>query len=263
MVVATLLQSERWEAVDHALHIDWMAAFGSFFAWVLTLAVIYFLVRAVLSQNRYRAHHVLDSADVKILEKELHKAERKSVGEIVPVVLDRCDLYPQADWLAGLTFMVLGTAVMGSRLPWDQPTWVVIAQLLMGGIGFVCSRTLPDFKRLFISGQRATRAVEERAYREFFALGLHKVEGSAGVLMLVSLQERRVVVVGDEGIHSAVDLDHWAKTGHSILEGLRRHSLRIGLTEAIRRTAEVFAERFPWTDGERTEIPHRVVVRST
>ncbi len=81
------------------------------------------------------------------------------------------------------------------------------------------------------------------------------------MLVFVSLLEHRVVLLADEGIDAKVDAAFWAETDDAILDGIRRGSLRDGLVAGIHRAGERLSELFPWKEGDRNEIPDRVIVR--
>ena len=102
---------------------------------------------------------------------------------------------------------------------------------------------------------------EEQAFQEFYRHGLHRTEAGTGVLLFVSLLERRVIVMGDSGIDAVVRPEDWERTDRIILEGVRSGSLRAGLVKGIESAAQLLEEHFPWTDGDRNEIPDRVIVR--
>ena len=120
---------------------------------------------------------------------------------------------------------------------------------------------MPGFKRVFIFEDRATAVAEEQAFQEFYANGLHKTEAATGVLLFVSVLEHRVIIMADEGIDSKVGAEFWANTDDAILDGIRHGSLRDGLVSGIERAGERLAEFFPWREGDRNEIPDRVIVR--
>ncbi len=151
--------------------------------------------------------------------------------------------------------------MLAGWLPWERPALLLLSQFGMAGIGFGLARLLPDFKRIFIFEDRATSVAEEQAFQEFYANGLHKTEAATGVLLFVSVLEHRVIILADEGIDSKVDAEFWAGTDDAILDGIRKGSLRDGLVSGIRRAGEKLSEFFPWQEGDRNEIPDRVVVR--
>ena len=105
---------------------------------------------------------------------------------------------------------------------------------------------------------------EEQAFQEFYANGLHKTEAATGVLLFVSVLEHRVIIMADEDPttrFAKVGAEFWANTDDAILDGIRHGSLRDGLVSGIERAGERLAEFFPWREGDRNEIPDRVIVR--
>jgi putative membrane protein len=220
-----------------------------------------FLVRAVIRHRRYRVVGSFSEEDERAVRQAVVEAERKTIGEIVPVVVERSDPHPGADWLAALAFVLVGSALLVVWLPWEHPAWVLVGQVAIGAVGFALARLLPDFKRVFIFEDRATEVAGEQAFQEFYRNGLHRTEAATGVLLFVTLLERRVIVLADEGIDGRVDAGFWAGTSDLVLEGIRTGSLRDGLIAGVRRTGEVLARDFPWIEGDRNEIPDRVIVR--
>ncbi len=230
---------------------------GAIFAALL----LFFVLRALFRQGRYRVVKSFTEEERRAVQDAVVAAEKKTVGEILPVVVERSDPHPGADWLAALCFLLVGSGLLASWLPWEHPVLLLLSQLAMGALGFGLVRLLPDLKRLFIFGDRASAVAEEQAFQEFYANGLHKTEAATGVLLFVSLLEHRVIILADEGINSKVDADFWAGTDEVILEGVRNGSLRDGLVAGIQRTGERLSELFPWQEGDRNEIPDRVIVR--
>ena len=58
-----------------------------------------------------------------------------------------------------------------------------------------------------------------------------------------------------------VAADQWERTDRALLDGIAGGSLREGIVAGIRSAADVLAEHFPWEEGDRNEIPDRVIVR--
>ena len=228
---------------------------------IFAALLLFFVIRAILRQGRYRVVNSFTEEEIRTVQEAVIAAEKRTVGEILPVVVERSDPHPGADWLAALCFLLVGSGLFAGWLPWDRPVLLLLSQLVMGALGFALARLLPDFKRLFILGDRASAVAEEQAFQEFYANGLHKTEAATGVLLFVSLLEHRVIILADEGIDAKVDADFWAGTDDAILDGIRRGSLRDGLVAAIQRTGERLSELFPWQEGDRNEIPDRVIVR--
>ena len=219
------------------------------------------IVRAILRHRRYRTGGAFGEEDRRAVHEAIAAAERRTVGEILPLIVERSDPHPAADWLAALTLLLSGSALLAPWLPWHHPPLLLLSQLALGAVGFVLSHLLPDLKRLFVWEPRASKVAEEQAFQEFYANGLHETAAATGVLIFVSLFERRAIILAGSGIDAKVRPDFWASTDEAILDGIRRGSLRDGLIEGIRRVGECLSVNYPWSAGDRNEIPDRLIVR--
>jgi putative membrane protein len=227
------------------------------FAGLLAILVL----KAIVRHRRYRVVGTFSDADQSAVHKAIAEAERKTVGEILPVVVERSDPHPGANWLASVLCLLIGSSLLAPWLPWDHPVYILLSQLGMGALGFGLAWLLPDFKRLFIFEDRATDVCMEQAFQEFYANGLHKTEAATGVLIFVSLLERRVILFSDEGIDAKVDAKFWSDTDDAVLQGIRKGSLRDGLIAGIGKAGDCLATHFPWKEGDRNEIPDRIIIR--
>ena len=254
-----------------ALLQDWQAAHGDPPLWhallriwgpvVLLLISVPVLVRSLLHARRYRVDAVLGERQREVVHAALREAERRTVGEIVPVVVARSDAHPGAHWLAALTSGLVLTALLMPWLPWTLPPALVLCQLAFGLAGYLASRGLPSFQRLFVRDRRAREVADEQAFQEFHAHGLHKTTGATGVLIFVSLFEHRVVVLADEGIAAHVEPGVWDGIDAAVIAHIARGELDKGLVEGITRAGAVLAEHAPWLEGDRNELPDRLIVR--
>jgi putative membrane protein len=235
-----------------------VAEFGPY---ALLALAVFVITRAIVRRRRYRAIHALGEDDQRRVRAAIADVEMHTVGEIVPVVLERSDRHPSAHWLCALCTLLIGSALLEAHLPWTKPHWLLLSQFALGAIGYVLAELLPDVKRLFVAESRATEMAEEQALQEFHRLGLYKTRAATGVLIFVSLFERRVIVLGDSGIHAKVGDDHWLTVQRAILDGIARGSLSDGLVSGIRLCGGVLAQHFPRAEGDVNEIEDRIVVR--
>jgi putative membrane protein len=228
---------------------------------VVALGYALLLLRGIVRRHRYRATQVLGAAELARVRAALAAAERRTVGEILPVVLERSDRHPGAAWLAALATALSGSVALVPWLPWHNPPLLLLAQVALGALGYAAARLLPDFQRFFLSEARASEMAAEQALQEFHNHGLQHTAARTGVLLFVSLLEHRAIILADEGIHARVAPETWNATNALLLAGLRRGSLCDGLCDAITSAGELLATHFPVASGDRNEIPDRIVVR--
>lgn len=257
---------EAWGAYDH----PWLHAVAVVGPWVLGALSAFLVLRALARQSRYRAVSVLGADQQAAVCDAVRAAEKRTIGEIVPVVLERSNDHPSSEWRCALLALLVGSALLERYLPWSVPHELLLCQLGLGSAGFLLARFLPDLARLFVSEARATESAGEQSLQEFYRQGLRETRERTGVLILVSLFERRVLVLGDAGIHAKVGDAHWQRTRDLILDGVARGAIADGLVAGVRACGEVLAEHFPVrpedapgnVPAEENELPDRLVVRA-
>jgi putative membrane protein len=256
LAVQTGAQGE-WDESLHPI----LYRVGEYGPYVVLALFVFVLVRSLVRAKRYRAVSVFTEADRERVQAAIAGVEKRTLGEIVPVVLERSDRHPGASWLCALCTLLVGSALLEAHLPWTQPHWLLLSQLALGAIGFLLAEALPDAKRMFVGEPRATEMAEEQALQEFQRQGLHETRDATGVLIFVSLFERRVIVLGDSGIHAKVGDEHWKSVQSAILGGIARGSLCDGLLAGIEACGDELAKHFPRTADGPNEIENRVIVR--
>ncbi|MCZ7584684.1 MAG: hypothetical protein M5R36_15850, partial [Deltaproteobacteria bacterium] len=74
----------------------------------------------------------------------------------------------------------------------------------------------------------------------------------------VSLFERRVEVLADEGINAKVEPGTWDEVVRLILDVIRRGSLADGLVAGIERCGDILAAHVPIRAGDTNELSNTV-----
>jgi putative membrane protein len=118
---------------------------------------------------------------------------------------------------------------------------------------------IPAVLRL-VTPRRVRRArVRRAALQQFLAHGLHTTQHRTGVLIFAALSDRQVEIVADEGIHSKVDAEVWAKAVDALTRSLRVGRAADGFETAIGLTGDVLAAHFPPRANNPDELPNRLV----
>ncbi|MCA9792714.1 MAG: hypothetical protein KC910_12995, partial [Candidatus Eremiobacteraeota bacterium] len=200
--------------------------------------------------------------------------EKKTQAEFLCVVTSQSGRYDRAESIVGLAFGVAGMLLsqsIGSILlapgpgSWITPGTVGSGWLLVGlVVGFVVGNTVatfwPRLARPLVPAREIAQEVERSAA---YVFSLHKVSHTArgvGVLLYLSLLERRVVVLADRAAFEVL-----GQAGVDSLRDLAIEKLKAGervetLTATVGRAAEMLAERFPCPDDDVDELPNHLVV---
>jgi putative membrane protein len=103
--------------------------------------------------------------------------------------------------------------------------------------------------------------VYEAAFLEFYSSGLYRTREANGVLIYLSVFEKRVVVIGDRGIHSKMGTQHWDAVRDRIIEGIKQGRARDGICAAIQGCGEALAKHFPHQADDVNELFDQVIER--
>lgn len=167
------------------------------------------------------------------------EAERKTSGEIVPCVMDRSDDYEEAEWRLGALCGSLVLAALAAVylftpawLPWNFAEWLlVILGAFAAGMG--AAKLLPSVKRMFAGRRLLDQRIAQKAAQVFIDEEVFNTRDRTGILLFVSLLERRVFVLGDSGINARVLQTDWQGVVDTVVEGIAGGRPADGLIAAI------------------------------
>jgi putative membrane protein len=182
------------------------------------------------------------------------EAEHRTRGEIVPMIVPRSAHYREAGHALGVIFALITLAVL---LLWDRtgwggnlsPAWILLAVILAYGVGDYLG-FLPATIRLLTSAQRMDSAVRRRAEAAFYEHGLHKTREGTGILIMLSLLERRVQVLADKAINERVPPSTWDQIVQQLVAAIREGRATEGFCRTIEKCSDVLAEHFPVRPGD-------------
>jgi len=184
----------------------------------------------------------IERLDEKRIREAVQRAEERTAGEIVPVVVPRSASYESVAWraAAGATLLALTGVLLvlqfydGWGLGWLYTPWgVVLAGLSAAIVGGVLGMYVPPVQRFLAGEDRLDETVHRRALQSFVEEEVFDTRDRTGILLFVSLHEHRIEVLGDTGINELVRPDDWAEGGTRIREGIRNDNLTEGLVDAI------------------------------
>jgi putative membrane protein len=175
-------------------------------------------------------------------------AEGGTAGEIVVYVVPKSGSYEAVLWrggAVGLVFgIVLSTAFALIWRAWGQG-WLwspafSLALIAAGSLaGAFLARAHGRFFRLVAGTALLETTAKRRARRAFMEEGVMETAARTGVLLFVSVMERRIEVLADKGITSRVPESSWTDIVEVMRGELRRGNLVAGLSEGILAVGKV------------------------
>lgn len=198
--------------------------------------------------------------------KAVQAAEKGTSGEIVPMVVSASHSYPMATATGGallaLPLALLGAAVAGSEF-WigSQNMWLFLAffALLYFPLRAVVTRCV-GLKRFFLRGDQVEEEVREAAIASFYTEGLYRTREENGILIFISVLERRVWVLADKGINDKIDPGEWTAVVDTVTSGIKDNNQCQALCQAVTRVGEILQSHFPIRKDDRDEL-HNLIIR--
>jgi len=195
-----------------------------------------------------------DQAASEALAQAVRDIETDSDAEIVIVVRGRSGTYRHADYLCGAIVAWVGL-IFVLLSPFEFHTyWVPIDVLVLFVAGAFLSARTDALRRALTSREFRAKAARAGAAAMFYEAGIANTSAENGLLIYLSLLEKRVEVIADRGILKAVPALKW---NNSVFELKRvgRSPDPENLIKAVRDLGELLAEHMPATGENPNELP--------
>jgi putative membrane protein len=204
-------------------------------------------------------------------------AEEDSSGEIVVVATPISDAYHDValHWALLPLFAVLAWAAWRpTALTWwydpllggwqPEPTQSQLFTLLMvfAALKFTVALLILKWMplRLFLTPAATKhRRVRRRAIAIFQAAAAGRTTGRTGILIYLSLSERRAENIADEAILKVTDDHTWGEAMTDLLTNVRAGRIGDGIVMAVERVGAVLSEHFPRSTADLNEIPDQLI----
>jgi len=184
-------------------------------------------------------------ADLREIEQAVRAAESRTSGEIVPYAVSHSDHYESAAWEGAALGAVAAAVVAGVARyfgdVWGVPSlaWILLPPAIGAALGYLAAATIGPLKLALAGAAKVEHRVRQRATAAFLDSEVFKTRGRTGVLIFLSLLERRVVVMADSGIHARVEQNEWDSIVAGIVDGIRAGRPGNALAGAIARCGEL------------------------
>lgn len=192
---------------------------------------------------------LFSAADLERISAAVHDAEKRTSGEIVPYVVEQCDDYEFAEWRGGALLALL-TAIVLMFLHSYTAVWLpidlagkLLAVLIAFGAGMLLVKYVQSLKRNLAGSAAIERRLHQRASEAFVAEEVFLTRDRTGILLFLSLLERRVLVLGDAGINQKVKQEEWQDVVATVVSGIRAGSPVDGLVNAIQKCGALLERR--------------------
>lgn len=195
-----------------------------------------------------------DQSACEQLAHAVREIEAQTDAEIVIVVRARSGTYRHADYLAG-AILSFATLLFMLFSPFDfHHYWVAVDVALLFAIGAYISSRSNTVRRLLTTKEFRAEAVRQGAAAMFYEAGIANTMAEMGVLIYLSLLERRLELIADRGVLKAAPPLEWNEHVYELHRAGRVPQLQT-LMKAIRDMGALLARCLPPTGENPNELP--------
>ncbi len=99
-----------------------------------------------------------------------------------------------------------------------------------------------------------------RAVEVFERLGMHRTAERHGVLIYAAVEDRKLAVIGDAGIHARVGEAFWRRLVADVTVHFREARPRAGFLHAVRDVGQALRRHFPRRPDDPNELTDEVSI---
>jgi len=197
-----------------------------------------------------------DNAACDTLADCIKKVEETTDAELVIVVRGRSANYAHADYLFGFS-VALVVLVFLIFSPFQFPEFLVPIDIAVAFVvGSIISWKSNFLRRLFSREKFRNQAVRTAAAAMFYEAGIANTNAEMGVIIYLSLLERRLELIADRGILKKVPSQEWNRHLFELHEvGTKPEPA--SFQSAIEQFGNLLAEHVPATGENPNELPDR------
>lgn len=206
----------------------------------------------------------LSENDLKEIKQAVIQAERKTSGEVVPVLVFQSASYGHVVIVIFLFLLLLRSALGLSEFlshHINYQSWYAFGEIIiLGAISLFFSKS-PILRRMLTSDLDIDRQVMLRAEAEMLRSRIHRTNQSTGILLFLSFTERSAVVLGDKAISDKCSPETWGEIVKILIDGIKQGKLKEGIINGIEKSADVLCKPFPRDDEDINELPDALVIK--
>ncbi len=186
---------------------------------------------------------ILIQEDVKLVKERLKLFEAKTGCELLLVVARASDPYPGAAYRFGIISAFLLNLVVSYYFEFHHsfiwPLLFILTTVLMIWVGHFTWA-----KRLALSSWEVDRECMEKSIEYFHTLGTSKVSHKVTAMIMVSVLEKKILVLVDELLKSKITQEELGELVTIMKTHFRKGNMGLGFTQSIQSLEEKILKDF-------------------
>jgi putative membrane protein len=218
----------------------------------------------VAAGNMKWSERLLQSGDAEKVSQAITKAEAATSGEIVPMIVRRSSTTGHVPFMLTLVILVSLLAFEVPQHSWFARYGLTWSLFFVSLFCFLISIPLSKIvliQRLMVPQGDQIFQVEERALLEFYKTGIVDTKARTGILLFLSIMEKKAVVLADESIAKKLPPETWKQICDEMIHGIQLGKTADGLVTAIEKCGQILARHFPPTAENPNELKDHLIIK--
>ena len=195
-----------------------------------------------------------DTAARTALTNCIREIEKRTDAELVLVVRARSHFYAGANYLFGALLAFVGLNFLLFAPVTFHQIWVPIDIALLFGLGAYVSSRSNAIRRWLTRTSVRNKAARAGAAAMFYEAGIANTKAELGVLVYLSLLERRLELIADRGILRAVPALEWNQALFELRQAGKQPRPET-LTAGLEKLGLLLAQYLPASADNPNELP--------
>jgi uncharacterized membrane protein len=100
----------------------------------------------------------------------------------------------------------------------------------------------------------------EKAVSIFNKLKMYQTRDRNGVLIYISFSDRKLAIIGDEGINAVVPTYFWESTKNELIFRFKRNEFAQGIIDAVNEAGKQLQQYFPVKSDDKNELSNEITM---
>ena len=207
-------------------------------------------------------HVISDENRIKI-EEAVKAAEKKTSAEIVPVIVGRSSTIGH---VFPLLFLFLSCLFLLSPI-WEgfNEIWggATLQRIFSFVILFVFAWGLSRLKfvqRFCVSKADMEQQAAQRAELEYSQRVLSRTKDQTGVLLMISLLEKRSFLIAEKGVNEHFPEGTWEKALTKLSKLAHKEGIELAFCDALNDLSDQLSEKLPIQEDDTNEISNELII---
>lgn len=208
----------------------------------------------------------LTENDLEKIVSAIAEVEKKTTGEVVPMVVYKSTYHGLVPWVLCLAFFSISFLLDVHRIPFLNQMGslpLVLYFVLLFFLSVALSRWDWLANAILPRSEREAQ-VALRALSEFHQTGIVATQDKTGVFLFLSIADRKAIVLADEGIARKLPTSTWDQVCKIMILAAKSDRLGDGIVSAIQKCGDILAEHFPAQSGTlpKNELQNKLIIKN-